>query len=584
VTNPIPGVCTDAEAVVGELFRTPEGRRDPYPRYRRLRELAPVHRSASVRGWLLTRYADCSAALRDPRLQNRYEEALDARSSRWRTRPSLVWAGRTLVNMDGPAHAQLRRRVIRWFTPRTVERLRPMVDGLLDGLAGGSGGDLMTRLAFPLPIGVIGMLLGVPAVDLPPFRDRVFALTAAFEIGAAELMDGADQAAIESLDYFGHLIDDRRRHPGDDLLSHLVSTGGASGEEQLSDGELIDFALILLVAGFETTTHLIGNGVLALLDQPDQISLLREQPERCSVLPDELLRHSGPVQFVTRFTCEAVPFGDSVIPADEAVFMMLGAANRDPDRYRDPDRLDVTRTDIHPLAFGGGVHFCLGAALARLEIEVVFRRLLDRFSLIELEGARPDHRDRLSVRGPTAVPVALGARATRMPADAATPGPGARPAGHDEAWRQAFRRRAEEIATKVDAAELRARVALLERLPLFSACDPAELAWLAATAYPLAFDAGDTLCEQGADSPDCYLIAAGEALVTVDGVQVATAGADDVVGERGPIEGRSRSATVTATTHMITYAISRERLQELLRTNPTAAEHMRRSLAARYGS
>jgi cytochrome P450 len=412
----------EAEAVVEELFHTPEGRRDPHPRYHRLRELAPVHRSATLRGWLLTRYHDCHAALRDPRLQNHYEEVMDARSSRWRRRPGLVWAGTALVNRDGPVHADLRRRVAHWFTPRKVARLRPLVeavtDELLDTLAEDAGGELMERLAFPLPVGVIGRLLGMPPADLPPFRDRILSLTGMFELGCTpEMLDAADRVTTECREYFERLVAEKRAHPDDDLLTHLAGDGGAHAGARLSDAEISDVALFLLLAGYETTTNLIGSGVLALLDHPEQLDLLRRRPDRCPGLVDELLRHGSSVQIVSRVTTDAIAFGETVIPAGEQVFPLLGAANRDPARYPDPDRLDLTRPDIRPLAFGSGLHYCLGAELARLEIAVVFHRLVERFDDIRLEGARAPYRDRLSLPGPTEVPVRL--RSRRTPASSA---------------------------------------------------------------------------------------------------------------------------------------------------------------------
>jgi cytochrome P450 len=398
-----------AEAVVEELLRTAPGGADPNPLYHRLRELAPVHRSESLRAWLLTRYDDCHAVLRDPRVQNCYEEAMDARSSRWRRRPGLVWAGRALVNRDGAAHADLRRRVARWFTPRAVARLRPCVeavtDELLDGLAGDGGGELMQRLAFPLPVGVIGRVLGMPAADLPAFRDRIVRLTGMFELVASrEMRDDADRVTTECLEYFQRLLAAKRAHPEDDLLTHLA---GGDGRRQapVDDEEASAFALFLLLAGFVTTTSVIGSGVLALVDRPDQLELLR-RPDRCPGFADELLRHGTSVQVISRFTTAAIDLGGTAVPASEQLFALIGAANRDPARYPDPDRLDLTRADVRPLTFGAGPHYCLGAELARLEIEVVFRRLVDRFAEIELVG-RARYQDRLSLRGPAEVPVRL---------------------------------------------------------------------------------------------------------------------------------------------------------------------------------
>lgn len=577
----------ESESVAAALLRTTEGRSNPYPLYHRLRELAPVHRSDAARGWLLTRYEDCKAALRDPRFEKRYEEALDARSAHWRDRPALVWAGKTLLNLDGPVHTRLRRHVFRSFTRGSVEQLRATVDkltdALLDDLADSGEGDLMERVAFRLPIAVIGELLGVPKQDLPPFRERTLALTAAFEIGVTkEMLDAADTAAGECIAYFNDLIADKRAHPADDLISRLVrDADGAAGDDALTDEEINSLATLLFFAGFETTTNIIGNGVLALLDQPEQLDLLRAQPELCKNLPDELLRHSGTVQLLSRFTTEDVSVGDMMIPAGEAVFPLIGAANRDPARYADPDRVDVMRTDIHALAFGGGVHHCLGAALAEMEIEIVFRKLIERFDFAELAEVRPPHRDRLTIRAPSEVSIRLGRRQTAGSGGEGVP---ARPTEDDVAWRAEYRRLSEQApGSGIEPEQLADRVALLERIPLFGGCKQSDLTMLAATAYPIAFDPGNVLCAQGADAAECYVITEGEADVTIDGTVVATATADDVVGERGPIMDLPRAATVTATTHMITFAISRNRLHNVMESNPAAAGEMRKVLAAKYG-
>jgi cytochrome P450 len=562
--------AADFDAIATQLFRTPEGRRDPFPLYHRLRTLAPVRRSGSVGAWVLTGYDDCRSALRDPRLQKRYEQAMDARSSTWRSRPGQVWRTRTLLELDGAAHARVRRQVSSLFTPRAVESLRPaveaIVDELLDGMAASGGGDLMDQLAFPLPVRVIGELLGVPPDDVPPFRERVLALTAIFEIGVPpEQRAAADAALAECQRYFSGLIGRKRDRPADDLISRLVTgADAASPADRLDDDELNTLAIVLFMAGFETTTNLIGSGVLALLEHPGQMSLLREHPERCTSLVDELLRHCGTVQIVNRYATEPVTFGEITVPAGDVIFLMIGAANRDPARYADPDRLDLTRADVHPLSFGAGVHFCLGAALARLEIDVAFRRIAARFDVMELEDGTLRQRDRLSLRGPA-------------------PAGASRPAGDDRFWRDTFRQRLEKAEGGPDPDEVAALSALLAHVPLFASCDPSALVHLASTAYPIAFEAGEVLCAEGDEAFDCYVVVEGEATVALQGSELGVVRADDVVGERGLIEGRPRSATVTAATHMLTYSIARDRLQALLDSDPDVAAHMRAIVRARYG-
>ena len=363
-------------------------------------------------------------------------------------------------------------------------------------------GELMEELAFKLPISVIGMLLGVPPEDRPQFRELTQRLTAVFEVGATrEMLDDADAAVLECIAYFDGLIEERRARPQDDLLSRLiVQDANADAEavkpDHLTNDELNNLAALLFLAGFETTTNLIGNGVISLLSQPDQMDALRTHPELCANVADELLRHDGTVQLTSRFATTDVAFGDVTIPAGEGVFVVLGAANRDPDRYPDPDRVDFTREKVQPLAFGGGVHLCLGAPLARLEIEIVFRKLAERFEAIELEGELPPHRDRLSLRAPTAVPLKL--RRPLRPKRRSRRGP----AGDDTQWRVDYRQHLDKEAARLDDRERKARIALIKRVPFFGPCSDADLATLAATAYPISFDPGEQLCVEGSEAPD----------------------------------------------------------------------------------
>jgi cytochrome P450 len=596
-----------AEAVAVELFGTPEGRQDPYPLYRRLRELAPVHSSPAY-GTLLTRYDDCQAILRDPRLVRGWATRMDASRSDWHQRPALSGAEHWMLMLDGADHTRLRKLVVKAFTPRTVERLRPrieaMADALLDPLEAAGGGELMEALAFPLPVQVIAELLGVPRSDCEPFRSLIQSLAGMFELDPGPgVLDAADDAWVAIEAYFADLVTEKRKRPDDALLSQLVAVDDHG--DRLSDAEITGLASLVFLAGFETTTSLVGNGMLGLLRYPDQLDVLRADPELFPRLPDELLRYDGTVQLVSRATAEQIEVSGRVLPAGTTVMAVVGAGNHDPSRFPDPDRLDVTREEIRPLTFGGGVHFCLGAALARVETEIVFRRLLERFGTIELVGDAP-RRDTLSLRGPLAVPLALSAAAaSRGPAPsetragaataatAAEPGVAVaprptgtsgilplRPAGQDLAWRNDYRRHV-EAAAMTDPG-VAAIVDLLRRVDFFAGCSEAELTGIASTAYPIAFEAGAVVCEEGAESLECYVIAEGTAAVTAGGGAVGTVGADDVVGERGPVTGAPRSATVTAASHLITYAISRDRLLEL-RSNPVARAGMEAAMLKRYG-
>ena len=568
-----------AEDIVAALF-TPEGRANPYPLYHRLRAIAPTHRSDVAHAWLLTRYDDCQAVLRDPRLGRGYAELQEMIRPDWRSRPALTRMGKSMLMLNGADHTRLRKLVSRAFTVKTIERMRPavaaMVDDLLEPLAEAGGGDLMAELAFPLPAQVIAHMLGVPAEDVPPFRDLARTLALQFELDATpDMLDAVDKAHLEIEGYFTDLIAHKRREPGQDLISDLIAV--EEGGDRLAAEEMSLLALLLFLAGFETTTNLIGNGMLGFIKHPDQVTVLRQRTELYKDLPHELLRYDSTVQLVSRMVVEPIeqPDGSALAPG-EIVFALVGAGNHDPARFGDPDALDVTRPDVKELSFGGGVHFCLGAALARMELELVFSKLFDRFGLPELTGVAP-HRDTLSLRGPLEVPLAFRPRgATR-----ATTAVGWRPArGDDMAWR-AQRRERLESAPRPDGPELDSVIGLFAGVGFFAGCSRPELTSLAATAYPIAFDAGDVLMTRGADAAECYVIAEGEVRVEPEDRPTVLIGAGDVVGERGPLFGLPRSATVTAVDHLIAYAISDVRLRDVIEANPHAAEVMREFVAAR---
>jgi cytochrome P450 len=594
----------EAEALAASLFGTPEGRLDPYPLYHRLRELAPVLPSPHY-GTLLTRYDHCHAVLRDPRMVRGWASRLDSLSPDWRRHAALDGAERWLLMLDGADHTRLRKLVTRAFTPRTVERLRPrieaMVDNALKPLEADGGGDLMEALAFPLPVRVIAELLGVPLADCEQFRPMMQDLAGMFEMDPGPgVLDTADRAWMDIEGYFAELIVEKRKDADDALISHLLTVD--DNGDRLSEEEIIKLASLIFLAGFETTTSLIGNGMLGLLADPVQIDHLRSDPSLFPRLPDELLRYDGSVQLAGRTTTDDIEIGGHILPAGESIIAIVGAANRDPARFPDPDRLDVTREDVRPLTFGGGVHYCLGAALARLETEVVFHRFIDRFGTIELAGDAP-RRDTLSLRCPLRVPLAVSAAPAARPPAVTKPAAGGvtaaapteqpaagrgtsgvlplRPAGHDLDWRNRYRRHVETAV--VHDSGIPAVVALLRRVDFFAGCSDDELTGIASTAYPLTFEAGSMVCPEGAESLECYVIALGAVAVTVGGQAVATLGADDVVGERGPVIGAPRSATVVAVTDLYTYAISRDRLLGLLES-PAARAGMEAAMEKRYGA
>ncbi len=408
----------DPDALLVELFLTPEGTADPYPRYAGLLAAAPVHRSA-LDFWVLSRYEDCQFVLRDPR----FGKDPDQIARRAGLDDAVLAAHRafqrgqeSLLMLNPPDHTRLRKLVSKAFTPRTVETLRPhivrLTDAILDRIsamaATGEPVDLMAELAFPLPVTVIGEMLGVPAGDRAQFQTLVRATTKTLEMAlTVEVLDEASRALVVMEEYFRDLVDERRRQPKDDLLSQLIAVEEAG--DQLSVDELISIAILLFAAGFETTTNLIGNGVSALLQHPDELARLRGDTGLIPLAVDELLRWDSPVQVDGRAAFEDVEIDGNVVPAGANVLTLLGAANRDPSHWTDPNRFDVGRNEGPPMSFGSGIHYCLGASLARVEGQVVLDRLLARFGRWELAlDGPPPRRDTLTLRGLQALPIAFG--------------------------------------------------------------------------------------------------------------------------------------------------------------------------------
>ena len=374
------------------------GREDPYPRYDRLRELSPLVR-ADDGALVVTRYADCTAVVRDARLGHLPKDMLGLIGlADWAEHPSLYTLFSSMLTLDPPEHTRLRRLVSGTFTARRVQALRPaierMVGDLLDETAGET--DFITAFAFPLPVNVIGELLGVPAADRARFQTLIRDWSQVLEVITPEVLAQADPAAATVRQYLGDLAEERRRAPQDDLISALV----AAEEEgdRLTHDELVTMAALLFSAGFETTTNLLGNGLVALLRHPEQTI---GDP---AVAVEELLRYDSPVQITSRVAYGDVELGGVTVAAGERVVAYLGAGNRDPERFADPHRLDLHRRDNAPLSFGGGIHYCLGAPLARLEAQVAFPAVLARFPRLALAG-EPQRRDSLSLRGYTSVPV-----------------------------------------------------------------------------------------------------------------------------------------------------------------------------------
>ncbi|MDD9992069.1 MAG: cytochrome P450 [Rhodospirillales bacterium] len=379
---------------------------DPYPVYAALRERDPVHRSALMNAWMFARHADIDTILRDHR---RFSNDPRKGTLSPRQRAGLPADEElTMLFLDPPDHKRLRALVNKAFTPKTVNALEPhirsLLGSLLDDIDDPSGFDLMQAVAQPLPVIVIAEMLGVPPEDRAQFKvwsdQRARTLEPSIDARERALADDANRALN---DYFRPIIEERRAAPKDDIVSAL-----AQAEEEgdrLTELEMLNMLRLLLIAGNETTTNLIGNGVLALLRHPDQLQRLRDDPTLIPSAVDELLRFDSPVQTDFRRALEDCEVNGFRLKKRDNIVLLLGAANRDPDVFEEPDQLDVGRGDRSHLSFGRGIHHCIGAPLARLEGRVVLEMLLERFSQIRLRGEQPQFRNSIVLRGLESLPV-----------------------------------------------------------------------------------------------------------------------------------------------------------------------------------
>lgn len=382
------------------------GSPDPYPDYALLRERAPRLRlpDGTV---VLTRRTDVVRVLRDDRFGHRYAERQVQLWGEEQVRSSRLLQSRLrwFLLMDPPDHGRLRGLVQKVFTPKAFEARAPaiqrFVDEHLDRALEAREVDLVSAFSHPLTVDTIGDLLGVPREDRTRFADWGLVFEA---LPGSEAFDRAEVLIGEYEDYFSELLDEKRRRPADDLLGALL----AAEEEgdRLTADEALATAFSLFGAGFDTTRHLIGNAVVALLGHPDQLALLRERPELMRGAVEEFLRYDGSVQFTTRTALEDVELDDLQVNAGDAFYLCLGAANRDPEAHERADELDIQRERPQPLTFGGGIHHCLGAAMGRLETGLALTSLLERAPELQLSG-EPRWREGAVFRGLDRLPVAL---------------------------------------------------------------------------------------------------------------------------------------------------------------------------------
>ena len=387
---------------------------DPYPTYRRLREKDPVHRSKLTSGLVFTRYEDVSTILRDGqrfytdgRKQPQYEKLRERAIKEGVMDEDDDVAG-SMLRMDPPDHTRLRSLVNRAFTPRTVEALRPRIDAFvdeqLDRAEKNGEMDIIRDIATPLPVTVIAEMLGIPTKDRERFKHWSDEIVLTLGISNYDDARRSRAAGQELRAYLEPIIEERRREPREDLISGLAAVPEAG--DKLSVDEMYATISLLLVAGNETTTNLIGNGMLALMRHPEEMERLRSDPSLLENAVEELLRYDSPVQFTSRFPIEDTDVNGYPVKAFEELLVSLGAANRDPAQFEDPDRLYLARKEVRHLSFGHGLHFCLGAPLARIEGQSAISAMVQRFPEMRLKG-EPKWGNNLILRGLTTLPVTI---------------------------------------------------------------------------------------------------------------------------------------------------------------------------------
>ncbi len=402
---------TAADVPLGFNPAEPEFKRNPYPYYERLRREAPVHRG-DLGFWTIARHDDVTHVLKNPQIFS--SAGIGGPIGGGQMSGGVPM--RSIITSDPPLHTGFRNLVNRAFTPRMVAdmepRIREIAREMIDAVAASGTMDIVRDLATPLPVTVIAEILGVDASRRDDFKRWSNAIVGAFDDPSPEAQQARADDRQEFFEFFQARIDERRAHPTGDMLSTLVAAeavpGGTDAEIKLTPQEVAGFAMLLLVAGNETTTNLIGNAMLALTEDPAQMRIVTDDARAIPNMVEEALRYDSPVQFLFRLTTQETEVGGQTIPAGNVVVPIYASANRDEEKYADSARFDVTRNAQGHLAFGLGPHFCLGAPLARLEAKVAFEELFARAKNIERAGA-PVRADHMFLRGLTSMPVAFAA-------------------------------------------------------------------------------------------------------------------------------------------------------------------------------
>ncbi|MEH2162867.1 MAG: cytochrome P450 [Nostoc sp.] len=391
-----------------------EFRTNPYPTYHHLRSEEPLHRYFVDGDWVLTRYVDVKAVLKSgrvcshdkPELIKEKNQYLQGKQRNLNSLASI--SNRLLFYMNPPDHTRLRGLVTKAFSLTVVEQMRPRIQGIVNELLGkvqNTGNiDIIADLASPLPVTVIGSMLGIPNEAQDQLHQWSNVLSRILDaLVSLEEYEAMNQAINEFQEYLRTLVAEREKNPQPDLISGLIAAREQG--DKLSEEELLSTCILLFATGEETTVNTIGNGMLALLRHPEEMEKLKKEPTLIQNAVEEILRYDSPVQLTNRIVLENIEIGNQTIKAGEKILLCLGAANRDPAQFPDPDRLNINRSENNHLAFGDGIHYCLGATLARAQAQIAINTLLQQFPNLQLASDNLEWRKNLALRGLTSLPV-----------------------------------------------------------------------------------------------------------------------------------------------------------------------------------